>query len=455
MFSKQPLTSAIIISFLGSLILPHLSYAVLTKTSTINNGSLVFPVGDLNRDGIEDIVVSTQEKIHIVFGRNTSFPTDFDLSAAGIAEGVATVPIPFPFQDRIGDFNNDGIDDFLMFAPRAGGAIILFGRTTWSDISLMDLVSGVDYMTFILEGIGWCGQVGDINKDGKKDIAFTTMGSVPTTYVIFGGRTNFDVLYLTGMSSTEGIKIIGNADEKIGTHVSYAGDINKDGTDDFLIATQSDKVVAIFGKPGLKTDINVADMTQTDGIKITLLGTGSGNVAGSGLWVTGVKDMNKDGIDDFMVASPKDKEVYLFYGKNGNGLADFNVNSMTESNGVKLNFALSDGDNSVGTVNMAGDVNNDGVPDAIVTTPYRNQFYIIHGSSNLNGKTNIFLDTDTSGTVTKVSGGALFLASFIDLDNDGVKELWGSNHLPVSNKTYQYSQGYSESNGKKLILKIF
>ena len=158
-----------------------------------------------------------------------------------------------------GDVNGDGIDDIIVGAPfsdpggvsSAGESYVLFGATggfsASFDLSDLDGSNG-----FVINGVAaddFSGSAvngaGDINGDGIDDIIVGATGADlyavnerGKSYVIFGdvsiGATG--TVELSSLNGTNGVVINGDsAGDYSGYSVSAAGDINGDGIDDFVI----------------------------------------------------------------------------------------------------------------------------------------------------------------------------------------------------------------------------
>ena len=151
---------------------------------------------------------------YVVFGRGTGFPDAIPLSSLDGAtgfriDGTADDDRSGFAVSAAGDINGDGIDDILIGAyrrdanqmTRAGSSYVVFGRDTWFpgviELSSLDGVTG-----FRLDGVAEydfsgraLGSVGDVNGDGFDDLLIGAFGADPNgdgsgrSYVVFGGLT--------------------------------------------------------------------------------------------------------------------------------------------------------------------------------------------------------------------------------------------------------------------------
>src|SRR5262249_5636002 len=116
------------------------------------SGASVGSAGDVNGDGIDDLMIGAPEadpnslnagESYVVFGRTTGFPADFELrslypaaggdgSAGFILQGINFLDYSGHFVTGAGDINGDGIDDLLIGALHAGASAgesyLVFGR---------------------------------------------------------------------------------------------------------------------------------------------------------------------------------------------------------------------------------------------------------------------------------------------------------------------------------------
>ncbi len=167
---------------------------------------------------------------------------------------------------------------------------------------------------------------GDLNGDGYDDFivgAFLSDGegnlkrNAGESYVIYGNPslpTTIDLSTVGTPSGPPGFLILGSETNDLsGRSVSSAGDVNGDGFDDLLLgayhADAADNLKAeageaylIFGSSSLPNVIQLANLGQAGGTPgVVLHGTDPGDLAGFS--VSGVGDVNGDGLDDMIVGA--------------------------------------------------------------------------------------------------------------------------------------------------------
>ncbi|HEY0085992.1 MAG TPA: hypothetical protein VGB65_08785, partial [Allosphingosinicella sp.] len=168
---------------------------------------------------------------------------------------------------------------------------------------------------------------------------------------------------------------------------SGIGDINNDGIEDFAIGasdanapnTHSGKVYVLFGKLGGIGVPNLADLSPSEGFVIS----GAPAKTFMGMGVSGVGDINADGIADFALGG---YTSYVIYGSAAAGLADIDVAMLAPG----LGFAITGtgySDNG-DTISGAGDVNGDGIGDLIFNEWNKSDVHVLFGRaggySNMN-----------------------------------------------------------------------
>ena len=371
-------------------------------------GFTVASAGDINGDGFDDYMVNAAAKFgysgttYVFFGKASGF-TDFDLAGFSASEGFK-IQGGASFDTAgggraneanhalsAGDINGDGFDDIIIgahgynrsFYGNLGKAVVIYGKASgFSDVTLANLYSSGFYIRGDDNGdkAGWSvASAGDINGDGYDEIMVGAPGGdnggsdAGETYIIFGKLGGFSTLDLTTFTATDGFTIQGDlGDDRMGSSVSSAGDVNGDGYDDLLIgaplagASDNGAAYVIFGKASGFSNIDLSSLSASDGFTIT--GAAAGDHAGTSVSTAG--DINGDGYDDLIIGAPYSDAggtdsgaTYIVFGK-ATGLANIDLATLNPSDGFALTGA---GDDWSGrSVSAAGDVNNDGYDDIIV-----------------------------------------------------------------------------------------
>ncbi|MEA3209164.1 MAG: hypothetical protein QOE70_2221 [Chthoniobacter sp.] len=332
-------------------------------------GLAVGGAGDVNGDGIDDVIVGSlffqsltgsRQDVFVIFGRDQSTPFGASIDAATLTSSTGflitgplvldTGPNPGVFNsmsvDGAGDVNGDGFDDLL---------------------------------------------IGDVNADIGGN------GSGSALVVFSPGTTPPPSIDVSTLNGTTGFQMNGpNAGALLGYSVSAAGDLNGDGFDDVIAGARnallggfaSGAAYVIFGKnTAYPANFTPADLSVTvPGFRIAAIDAGSSTAAS----VSGGGDLNGDSIDDIVIGAPfagakNPGASYVIFGRNtalnGNFAADFPLGSLNGTNGFTLT-GESDYDRA-GQVAMAGDVNGDGFDDLLIGANALEAVYEFRGGGYL------------------------------------------------------------------------
>lgn len=287
----------------------------------------------------------------------------------------------------VGDMNGDGIADVLVGAAGndaggldAGAAYVVWGKATDSIVQLTSVATGAGGFKIIGAHHGdAAGSVmaalADQNGDGRSEILIgvaddNTGGSNAGAVYVLDGKVTGGTVNLADLATgIGGYMIIGEAQSDAGAAVSSAGDVNGDGRADILIgAPRSDSAYVVFGKAD-HTNVSLTDVAAgIGGFKIIAEGLGDLDA----ISVTGGVDLNRDGIADFVIGASQNGEggnhagaVYVVWGGR-TGPVDLSLIAQGIG-GAKI---VGDAGSLTGaTVAIGGDANGDGVADLIIGAP--------------------------------------------------------------------------------------
>lgn len=367
-----------------------------------NLGLAVSGAGDVNNDGVADIIVGAYQDDDNGLSSGTARVIS---GATGLTlYSYAGEDIGYRLGQSVsgaGDVNNDGFDDFVIGVPgddangnNAGSARVYSG----ADGSLLYAFDGDGISTGF--GLAVSG-AGDVNNDGFDDVIAGSRDAYPNGFGsgiarVYSGA-NGSVLYtFEGTAATQ----------YLGVALAGAGDVNNDGFDDVIVGSAND-----FDDDGT----GIGSATVYSGANGSVLHTFVADSAGDafGESVAGAGDVNNDGFDDVIVGARFDDNngnnsgsARVFSGANGAILYTFN-------GATQFLLGVS--------VDGAGDINNDGWADLIVGAtgdgaagPNAGSVRVYSGQDGSVLHTS-FGDAELDGYGRSVSGVG-------DLNNDGIDD---------------------------------
>ncbi|MEZ5471145.1 MAG: integrin alpha [Marinicella sp.] len=345
--SQSPFSAAIELSALDG----NNGFVINGEVTFDYAGYSVSTAGDINGDGIDDLIVSAafaennpdanfdSGQTYVIFGKNTAFAAELNLSDISggdgstgfVINGVSQYDAAGTSVSYAGDINDDGFDDIIIGADNsspngfnyAGTSYVVFGKddsiSPFSSSIELSALNGTD--GFVIYGVNSndkagksVSAAGDVNGDGIADIVIGASGADPVSnsstgaaYVIYGKDTAFaPFFFLATIDSSTGTVLRGaSVNDFTGWSVADAGDFNLDGTDDFIVGARGPnsfggKTYVVYGNSGgLPSTIDFANLDGNDGF--TINAASSGDFSGSSVSRAG--DFNADGINDIIIGS--------------------------------------------------------------------------------------------------------------------------------------------------------
>ena len=373
-------------------------------------GSSVSSAGDINGDGIDDILIGAPRaggtpgnngagEAYVLFGSDLPFSASLSVSDLDgtngfkIGGGLVNSEVGFSV-DAAGDVNNDGIDDILVGARQAnssgltyaGQAYVIFGSAGGflESVTLPPVsgLTGSGISNFARAGSSVAG-IGDVNGDGIDDFAVGAPDAsadgvigAGQSFIVFGDSTGLPATFsLADVGGTvAGLRLDGTLyGDRSGSVVEGAGDINGDGIGDVVIGAftadapgyDSGAAYVVFGSTTLGGDLSLSDLNGTNGFRAT----SSELAALVGISVSGIGDFNGDGIDDVAIGGHGTNagtgSVWVVYGSTTAFSANIDLDALAPTEGFRIDGLGAD-DGFGFSVSGAADVNGDGYADLIV-----------------------------------------------------------------------------------------
>jgi hypothetical protein len=350
-------------------------------------GSGAAGAGDVNGDGLDDVIVSSYTRgltltdgsasngaVFVAFGKRDTADVASTALLAGQGGGFVIQGssgdtfVGFDVAGA-GDVNGDGSSDLvigvpiLAGAPGRAGVFVVFGKVDGAPVQLADVALGLGGFALIEDSLDetWgvrVAGVGDVNADGLDDIAFGAIyGDVGRVWVVFGRRDPAPITSLAELETnpTLGYTITGADPGDSVFETGPAGDVDGDGIDDLLIAAPEGTVELPSDDALERRDAGGAD-------------AGVGAAADGGATAGAV--------------GPRNGIVYVVFGHAGVGE---NVALGDVERGSRAGFAINGPrpNAAAGTSISAGDLDGDGLRDVVVSleaTFDQSEAYVVFGS---------------------------------------------------------------------------
>ena len=309
-------------------------------------GTSVSDAGDVNGDGVADLIVGAPDDDSNAFNAGSvRVFSGVDGSVLHTFDGDSILDRFGTSVSGAGDVNGDGFADLIVGAPGVDSVFTGSGSArvfSGIDGSVLYNLFGDRFLSLAEFGISVSG-AGDVNGDGFADL------------IVGGGRFNSTPRVFSGVDGSLLYTLSGNNQlglGRLGSSVSSAGDVNGDGFADLIL-----------GSPGDVNDRNDAGIARVfSGVDggVLFSFTGAANLDEFGSSVSGAGDLNGDGIADFIVGAA----AFEFAGANSGGYARVFVSQITPAVQAEvINVDFNNSSSSTVTYSGLG-----AVPDAAANT---------------------------------------------------------------------------------------
>lgn len=369
-----------VVTFPGGDFIDNTSFAPLVDFNTGSNPYGI-AVGDLDGDGKGDMVVANYSNNTISIYRNTS-------SAGTITSGSFALKVDLPAgvnpqRVAIGDIDGDGKLDIAVANYGSSSVSVFRNTSSVGVINAGSFASAVDYAAGASPSAI---QIGDLDGNGKPELVVSNyLSSTLSIYTNTGSVGQITPASLTRTDVSTGVNPWSVA----------IGDLDADGWPDLVSADAGSGTLTV-----LKNNSSFENVSFSVAFSFP---------AGSLPYGVSIGDLDLDTKPDLVVINQNDNTISVFRNTSTPGVLD------GTSFAAKVDFAT--GLTPFGI--SIGDIDGNGKPELVVTNEASNTISVFRNVSTAGQIT-------TSSFATKsdfITGSSPFAVAIADLDGDGKSDL--------------------------------
>jgi trimeric autotransporter adhesin len=346
-------------------------------------------IGDLDGDGKLDLAVANNSSNTVSVLRNTA--ASGTITASSFAAKVDFVTGTNPMNIAIGDIDGDGKPEMISSNFYANTISVLRNTATAGSVTTSSFAAKVDFATGTHP---YCVALGDIDGDGKRDIV--TSNQAAPSISVFRNTATTGVINGSSLAAKVDFTTASNP------YCVAIGDIDGDGKMDIVLINNGANSISVFRNTAGSGSITSGSLAA----KVDF-------TTGASPYFVALGDIDGDGKVDIIVPNANANTVSVFRNTASSGTVT------SGSLASRVDFATGTSPRSVAVADLDGD----GMPDLAVAALTANKVSVLRNAAVHLAPHN---STTTNATVTLCAG------AMVALNNPAAGGEWSSSNSSVA-----------------------